>query len=74
MQNKNILIELLKFLADYIFLKIMPHRRWVHVKYPVKTCCASDDLSGDMLGQLAQTSFSPILSCNLEIVSDITSI
>ena len=27
----------------------MSQRRWVHGKYPVKTSCMSDDLSGDML-------------------------
>ena len=42
----------------YIFAQDYITQEGSHGKYPVKTCCVSDDLSGDMLApELAQSSF-----------------
>ena len=35
--------------VDYVFPQDYITQKGSHGKYPVKTCCISDDLSGDML-------------------------
>ena len=36
-------------ISGYAILKVMSQKDGSHGKYPVKTCCVSDELSGDML-------------------------
>ena len=36
-------------MVDYVFPQNYITQEGSHEKYPVKTCCVSDDLSGDML-------------------------
>ena len=36
-------------MVDYVFPQDYITQKGSHGKYPVKTCCMSDDLSGDML-------------------------
>ena len=36
-------------MVDYVFPQNYITQEGSHEKYPVKTCCMSDDLSGDML-------------------------
>ena len=36
-------------MVDYVFPQDYITQKGSHGKYPVKTCCVSDDLSGDML-------------------------